>query len=123
MIPVVLVIGTSALVNPNAATGARARSCLSDLIDTATWARANTAQDATFLLPFDDDGFGWRLFSERPSAGKPRASGCTTPSCTPVIRLSWLKERGAPSCSESTSTIGCTSIPNWGWVACSSTSC
>ena len=72
VIPMVLVIGTSALVNPNAVTGATAQS-RSDLIDTArVGRRADTAQDATFLLPFDDDGFGWRLFSERPSAGKPR---------------------------------------------------
>ncbi len=71
VIPVVLVIGTSALVNPYAVTGATAQS-RSDLIDTATWAQANTAQDAIFLLPFSDDGFGWRLYSERASAGKPR---------------------------------------------------
>ena len=71
VIPVVLVIGASALVNPNAVTGAAARS-RSDLIDTARWAHANTAQDAIFLLPFHDYGFGWRLYSERASAGKPR---------------------------------------------------
>jgi hypothetical protein len=71
VIPVVLAIGTSALVNPNAVTSAQAQS-RSDLIDTATWAQANTAQDAIFLLPFPDYGFGWRVYSERASAGKPR---------------------------------------------------
>jgi hypothetical protein len=70
-IPVVLVLGTSALANPQAMSGSAAK-LRSDLIDTATWARANTTQDAIFLLPFDDYGFGWRLFSERASAGKPR---------------------------------------------------
>ena len=71
VISVVLVLGTSALANPRDVTGSTAES-RSDLIDTATWARGNTAQDAVFLLPFDDSGFGWRLFSERASAGKPR---------------------------------------------------
>ena len=109
VIPVVLVIGASALVNPNAVTGAAARS-RSDLIDTARWAHANTAQDAIFLLPFHDFGFGWRLYSERASAGKP-ANGCTTPSSTRVIRPSSPRERGVPSWSESMSTIGCATIP------------
>jgi hypothetical protein len=70
-IPVVLVLGTSALANPQAVSSSAA-TLRSNLIDTATWARANTRQDAIFLLPFDDYGFGWRLFSERASAGKPR---------------------------------------------------
>ena len=71
MIVVALVLRTSALANPRAVSGPAAE-LRSDLIDTATWARANTPQDAIFLLPFDDYGFGWRLFSERASAGKPR---------------------------------------------------
>ena len=71
MILVALVLGSSALTNPRVVSGSAAE-LRSDLLDTATWARANTPQDATFLLPFDDYGFGWRLFSERASAGKPR---------------------------------------------------
>jgi|GEM_PF-5181099 len=68
---VVLVLGNSAFTTPRAVSGFVAE-VRSDLLETATWARGNTAQDAIFLLPPDDSGFGWRLFSERASAGKPR---------------------------------------------------
>lgn len=71
VIPVVLVLGTSALANPRPVSGAKAQVA-TDLIDTASWARGNTAKDAIFMLPFDDYGFGWTMFSERSSAGKPR---------------------------------------------------
>jgi hypothetical protein len=70
-VSVLVVLGSSALTNPLTVSGS-ASSVRSDLVDTATWARTNTAQDAIFLLPFDDYGFGWTLFSERASAGKPR---------------------------------------------------
>jgi hypothetical protein len=71
VIPVVLLLGSTALANPRAVSGSTAE-LRSDLLDTARWARVNSAHDAIFLLPFDDFGFGWRLFSERASAGKPR---------------------------------------------------
>ena len=68
---VAALLGRAVTDNPRALTGsARARRV--DLIDVASWARRATAAGDVFLLPLDDEGFGWRTFSHRASAGKPR---------------------------------------------------
>jgi hypothetical protein len=68
---VAALLGRSVTDNPLALTGV-AKARRDDLIDVASWARTATAEDDVVLLPLTDDGFGWRTFSHRASAGKPR---------------------------------------------------
>ena len=65
-----LLLGTAVLDNPTEIDGV-AGEVRDDLLEVQGWARSNTAADANFLLPLDSFGFGWRVFSERASAGKP----------------------------------------------------
>jgi hypothetical protein len=66
-----LVLGNTLTDNPRAVTGVDKQRAV-DLIDVAAWARHETPNEAVFLLPLHDDGFGWRTFSERATAGLPR---------------------------------------------------
>ncbi len=68
---VFLFTGAQILENPHKATG-EYRERISDYVAVQQWVRGNTPTDAVFLLPVDDWGFGWRVFSERASVGKPR---------------------------------------------------
>jgi hypothetical protein len=67
---VALVMGSEAVDNPLEIDGAPGE-LRDDLLEVQRWARSATAPDANFLLPLDSFGFGWRVFSERASAGKP----------------------------------------------------
>ena len=42
------------------------------LLDVANWAKQNSKKDANFMLPINDDNFGWSTFSQRTNLGQPR---------------------------------------------------
>lgn len=67
----VLLLGRTVFDNPRGFTG-DAEQRHEALLDVAAWVRRETPPDAVFLLPLIDDGFGWRTFAERESAGLPR---------------------------------------------------
>ena len=67
---IAVVMGSTVVHNPSAIEGPPGE-LRDDLLEVQRWARSNTAPDANFLLPLDSFGFGWRVFSERGSAGKP----------------------------------------------------
>lgn len=69
-----LAVGTVLLVTGTALFQDRRPVRLADqeLVEVQLWAKRNTSRDAVFLLPLADYGFGWRVFSERASAGTPR---------------------------------------------------
>jgi hypothetical protein len=71
VVAVLLFTGTAIFDNPRMATGERGAK-MSDYAAVQQWVRGNTPTDAVFLLPLGDWGFGWKVFSERASVGKPR---------------------------------------------------